>query len=683
MTGTMNTTDNQSEQLSTQSTTTNPNKAGKIRVALLGNPNTGKTTLFNRLCGMRAKTANFPGITVEARVGPWAVSSESFTEIDLIDLPGLYRLALNTPEAALCRNVIAGNLDSDATHPDALLIILDATNLERNLAIAVEAIKSGKPTVVALNMIDIASKRKMIIDTQLLSQTLACPVVEISAKSGNGIKLIPAALDEAISSHVPDSVIARLPDLTDQTALDTWCNATAILIYGSKNWSDSSHDKMTDRLDHIFTHPILGLVAFCLVMAGLFMVVFSVANYPMDIIDGFFGTATEFVAGLLPEGFIRDLLTDGIIAGVGGVVIFLPQICLLFFLISLLEDTGYLARAALVVDRLFAKFGLSGHSFIPFLSSHACAIPGIMSAKLIPDRRNRITTIFVAPFMSCAARVPVYVLLTGILFASRPAVAGLVFFGCYVLGGVAALLTALLIRRTLLAGPSQPMVLELPTYKIPSLRTAILMTWDRAFAFLKNAGTVILGISIVLWWLGSFPAVSAPDEAVALRNQVEQTVDMPIETQEAMLADADALETMNAQANSYIGRIGKSVQPVFAPLGYDWKLTVAVLTSFAAREVFASTMAVLTSGSDDTEDEGVLQGINNASRDDGSPMFDTPTALSLLVFYVLAMQCLPTLAVTRRETGGWKWAGFQLGYMSVLAYVAAFVTYQGAIMFGL
>ncbi len=683
MTGMMNTADNQSQQSSTQSTKTNLDKTGKIRVALLGNPNTGKTTLFNRLCGMRAKTANFPGITVEARVGRWSVSSEAFKEIDLIDLPGLYRLALNTPEAALCRNVIAGNLESDATHPDALLIILDATNLERNLAIAVEAIKSGKPTVVALNMIDIANKRNMEIDTRLLSKTLACPVVEISAKSGKGIELIPAALNEAILSHIPNNVIAQLPDLTDQTAVDTWCNAAAIKIYGSESWSDSSHDKMTDRLDHVFTHPILGLVSFCLVMAGLFMVVFAVANYPMDIIDGFFGTATEYVAGLLPEGFIRDLLTDGIIAGVGGVVIFLPQICLLFFLISLLEDTGYLARAALVVDRLFAKFGLSGHSFIPFLSSHACAIPGIMSAKLIPDRRNRITTIFVAPFMSCAARVPVYVLLTGILFANRPAVAGLVFFGCYVLGGVAALLTALLIRRTVLAGPSQPMVLELPTYKMPSLRTAILMTWDRAFAFLKNAGTVILGISIVLWWLGSFPAVSVPDEAVALRNQVEQTVDMPLETQEAMLSDADAIETMNAQANSYIGRMGKAVQPAFAPLGYDWKLTVAVLTSFAAREVFASTMAVLTSGSDDTEDEGVLQGISNATRDDGSPMFNTPTALSLLVFYVLAMQCLPTLAVTRRETGGWKWAGFQLGYMSVLAYVAALVTYQGSIMFGL
>jgi ferrous iron transport protein B len=385
---------------------------------------------------------------------------------------------------------------------------------------------------------------------------------------------------------------------------------------------------------------------------------------------------------VLPDGAVRDLASDGIIAGIAGTVVFLPQICLLFFLISLLEDTGYLARAAFVMDRVLCRFGLPGHAFVPLLSSHACALPGIMSARLIPDRRDRLATILVAPLMSCSARLPVYVLLTSMLFVDRPLLAGLAFAGCYLLGGSMALISAFVIRRTLLKGVARPMVLELPSYKVPSFTNALLAAKDQGFAFLKTAGTIIMAICIVMWWLNTYPHTAPPPEVQALRTQATATANTD---QRAALTDrADRLEARAAQANSFAGRLGKTIQPVFAPLGYDWQLTVGVLTSFVAREVFVSTMSVLLGGTSDPDlkDQGVIQRIRTATRDDGRPLFTPATAASMLVFFVLAMQCLSTLAVTRQETGSIKWAGVQLAYMTTLAYVTAFVTYQGLRLFG-
>jgi ferrous iron transport protein B len=370
----------------------------------------------------------------------------------------------------------------------------------------------------------------------------------------------------------------------------------------------------------------------------------------MDLIDSVFGYLASIASNILPEGAVHDFVVDGLIAGIAGTVVFLPQICLLFFLISLLEDTGYLARAAFVMDRVLRRFGLPGQSFVPFLSAHACAIPAIMAARIVPDRRDRLATILVAPFFSCSARLPVYVLLVGVLFANQPFFAGLAFFGCYALGAGAAFLTAFIMRRTILPGKSRPMVLELPTYKWPSLRTAVLNTFDRAWIFLKNAGTVILAIVVVLWWLSAYPKVEAQQNTV----------------QDASIQ----------LSQSYAGQIGQFVSPVFEPLGYDWKLTVGVMTSFAAREVFVSTIAILVVGNDDFEDETILKKIEHATRSDGSPIFNAPTSASLLVFFVLAMQCLPTIAVTRRETGSWNWALLQLGYMTVLAWVCAFITFE-------
>ena len=407
---------------------------------------------------------------------------------------------------------------------------------------------------------------------------------------------------------------------------------------------------VTDRLDKVCAHPILGIFVFAGVMIGLFWTIFTLAVLPMNLIDSVFGYLSSIASNILPEGAVHDFVVNGVIAGVAGTVVFLPQICLLFFLISLLEDTGYLARAAFVMDRILRRFGLPGQSFVPFLSAHACAIPAIMAARIVPDRRDRLATILVAPFFSCSARLPVYVLLVGVLFANQPFFAGLAFFSCYALGAAAAFITAFIMRRTVLPGKSRPMVLELPTYKMPSIRTAMLNTIDRAWVFLKNAGTVILAIVVILWWLSAYPKVDT--------------------------AQGDSVEASRQLSESYAGQIGQFVSPVFAPLGYDWKLTVGVLTSFAAREVFVSTIAVLVAGSDDVEDKTIIEKIEHAKRADGSPIFNAPTSASLLVFFVLAMQCLPTIAVTRRETGSWNWALLQLGYMTVLAWVCAFITFQ-------
>ena len=463
-----------------------------------------------------------------------------------------------------------------------------------------------------------------------------------------------------------------LPQIEDYVEVNKWANeAIASSVGGTL-----STGTLTDRLDAAFTHPILGLMVFAAVMAGLFWTIFTLAAFPMDLVDVIFGHVGNAVGSVLPEGDLRDMVVDGVISGVAGTVVFLPQICLLFFLISLLEDTGYLARAAFVMDRLLRKFGLPGQSFVPFLSAHACAIPAIMAARIVPDRRDRLATILVAPFFSCSARLPVYVLLISVLFIDQPLLAGLAFFGCYILGAAAALFTALIMRRSILKGASRPMMLELPTYKMPSIQTAILTTIDRAWIFLKNAGTVILAIVIVLWWLSAYPKIQTPDSVIELREQAALLAETQQEAASQLQIEADSMEYSSQLAGSFAGRLGKTIEPVFRPLGYDWKLTVGVMTSFAAREVFVSTLAVLTVGDDDVEGEGVIEKIEHAKRDDGTPLFTIPTAASLLVFFVLAMQCLPTIAVTRRETGSWNWALLQLSYMTVLAWVFSLVTFN-------
>jgi ferrous iron transport protein B len=627
-----------------------------MRIALIGNPNTGKTTLFNRLCGLRAKTANFPGSTVDARVG---TAGRGGTKFEIVDLPGVYGLRLDLPESRLCRDCLDGKVAG--CEPDALLVVADATNLPRNLQFVAQGLRRGLPTVVALNMIDLAAQGGLTIDERVMSERLGCAVIAVSARTGAGFERLLDALKAPVRPQ------GELPPEDQPGAAQAWADEMVAACAGGSHAIGGRADTVTDRLDAAFTNPVVGLLMFVAVMTGLFMTIFSLASVPMDLIELLFEHVGSWVRETLPEGAIADLLADGVVGGLAGTLVFLPQICLLFFLLSLLEDTGYLARAAFVMDRIMRRFGLPGQAFVPLLSSHACALPGIMATRLIPDRRDRLATILVAPFMSCSARLPVYVLLTSLLFPDSAVLAGLAFAGCYLLGALVAMLSALLARRTILKGPSRAMMLELPTYKWPSLRTAFLTTVDRALVFLKNAGTVIVAICIIMWWLSAYPRLDGG-------GSDGRPTDAAAEVAASELSEEQAAQRQ--LEHSFAGRIGGVVEPVFEPIGCDWRMSIGVMTSFAAREVFVSTLTVLLGTTDDIEDEGVIEAVRNAKRDDGSPLLTTASAASLLVFYVLAMQCLPTLAVTRRETGSWGWAGLQLGYMSVVAYVLALITFQ-------
>jgi ferrous iron transport protein B len=636
-------------------------------VALLGNPNTGKTTIFNRLCGARAKTSNFPGTTTSTRTGRYVSDG---TAIEVVDLPGIYDLRLDATESEIARSVL------DRTGPDrpsAVLVVVDACNLSRNLVLTGELLATGVPVVVALNMVDIAQRRGLTVDTAVLETRLGARVVPVIARRGEGIGALRAALTETLQTppQPPPGLPAPGASIED---LSAW--ADDVLAASAGGDARAADDTLTERLDRAFTHPLLGIVMFVATMAGLFWTLFALATVPMDLIEATFATLGGIATDYLPAGPLRDLLTDGVIGGIAGTVVFLPQICLLFFLISLLEDTGYLARAAFVMDRVLYRFGLPGHAFVPLLTAHACALPAIMSTRLIPNRRDRLATIMVAPFMSCSARLPVYVLLTSLLFRDRPLLAGLAFAACYVLGGVAALASAWIFGRTMLPGRARPMALELPTYKAPSIRNAVITAKDQGMAFLRTVGTTILAICIVMWWLSAYPRVETPAEAVAMRAEAATLADAP-ERAAALEEAATVIEGRAAHAGSFAGIIGRSLQPAFEPLGYDWQLTVGVLTSFLAREVFVSTLSVLVGGSGDPEvDDGVIDRIRGMAREDGTPVFTVATSASALVFFVLAMQCLPTLAVTRRETGAWRYAGVQLVYMTTLAYIAAFILYQ-------
>ncbi|MCW5757114.1 MAG: ferrous iron transporter B [Phycisphaeraceae bacterium] len=606
-------------------------------VALVGNPNVGKSTLFNALAGRRQKTANFPGTTQEAHLA--SVRAPRGQAL-LADLPGCYGLHLDTSESRICKGVLAGDPDGTMAirgfatgRPDAVAIVVDATNVPRNLRLAGEVIALGLPTIVVVTMIDAAERRGITIDARKFEAALGCPVVFASGKTGKGVQDVMPALARATVAAGP----------LGPGDIDAWADA----VYAKACTADvRTHDAVTDRLDLAFTHPVLGVAAFAAIMTGLFWAIFSLATIPMDAIEGFFGWLGGVVGSTLPEGAVADLLADGVLAGVGGTLVFLPQIVLLFFLIALLEQTGYLARAAFVIDRLLRPFGLPGHAFVPLLSGHACAIPAIMSARAIPDFRQRVATILAIPFMSCSARIPVYVLLTQVLFPASTARQALAFTGCYALGAGAGLLTAVVARRTILRGKSPPMALELPRYQWPGPIDAARVALHRGWLFIRKAGTVILAISIVLWWLSAYPQ---PPEGAG--------------------------DPREAARVSFLGRIGDAVQPVFAPIGADRQLTIGILASFAAREVFVGTMAVQVAGTDDAEDAGVRERLMEAARDDGTRVFTPATSWAMLVFFVLAIQCLPTLVVTAREAGGWKWALLQFAWMTGVAYVAAAVVY--------
>jgi ferrous iron transport protein B len=540
-----------------------------------------------------------------------------------------------------------------------VVLVVDATNLVRNLMLAGEVLAVGVPVVMALTMVDLARRRGFSVDVGKLSERLGCPVLAVSARTGDGVDRLLEALEVALAGPRPT------PGTPPEDA-ELWAEA---LVAGALS-GEGAEDTLTERLDRAFTHPVLGIAVFAAIMGGLFWTLFALATVPMDLIEAVFGYLGAWIEARLPPGAVRELLVDGIVGGIAGSVVFLPQIGLLFFLLSLLEDTGYLARAAFVMDRVLCRFGLPGQAFVPLLSSHACALPGIMATRLIPDRRDRLATILVAPFMSCSARLPVYVLLTSLLFAGSPGRAAIAFAGCYLLGASTALASAWLLRRGPLRGTSRPMVLELPSYKLPSLRNAFGAAIEQGWAFLRTAGTVIMALCVVMWWLSAYPTSAPPAQALVLRS--EAAVASSSQVADELVAQAQHLEARSRQSGSFAGRLGRLVQPAFAPLGLDWQLTVGVLSSFVAREVFVSTMAVLVLGDAeaDAADTGVLARLAAATRDDGSPLFTAASSAALLVFFVLAMQCLSTLVVVRRETGSWRWPAVQLVAMTVLAWIA-------------
>ncbi|MFK7787965.1 MAG: ferrous iron transporter B [Phycisphaeraceae bacterium] len=679
-----------------------------LRVALVGNPNCGKTTLFNRLTGLRAKTSNFPGTTLERRAAKLKAGEH---EIELIDLPGLYSAHFaDQSEELLAADALHGRL-KDIQRPDAVVVIVDATCLSRHLYLASEVREMGLPMVVALNMIDEARKQSITICLETLGKELDATIVPVSGRTGEGVDLLRSSIaedlagDEKIHTDRAAGMTERIACTSctscPHTNRHTW--ACGVGEAAGEQISEAA-ERRTEAIDRLFTHPVGGVAVFAAIMFALFFLIFKAATIPMDWIEMAFGAIGGWASSVLPEGLITSFIVDGIIAGVGGVVVFLPQILILFFVLTLLEDTGYLARAAFVADRIMNTVGLPGKAFIPMLSAHACAIPAIMSTKVIESRRDRLITILVLPLMTCSARLPVYAMVAAlagmILYPAetdaslwqRGLLGGALFFGAYMLGIVAAMLASFVLGKTILKGKPQELVLELPPYRWPSLRVALLTVWDRGIVFLKQAGTVILVLSILIWAAMTFPQlpedklaeVAKPESVVLLAEYETQAAAAEeagdAETLEAAQAEIDNLYARYATEYSVGGRMGKAVEPVFAPLGFDWRMDIAVVASFAAREAAVSTLAITAGiGEEGAEDELLLRDTLAAmTRPDGSPLFDLPTVLSLLVFFVLAMQCLPTQAVTKRETGSWKWAILQFSYMTVMAYVGAMITYQVA-----
>jgi ferrous iron transport protein B len=604
-----------------------PRTAAPRLVALVGPPNSGKSTLFNRLTGLRQKVANFPGVTVEHRVGRAHLPGHH--EVELVDLPGIYGLSPRSEDERVANDVLRGKMPG-LRRPDAVIIVLDATNLSRNLALAAPVLSLRLPTLVLLNMADDLRKRGGTVDVEALAQELGAPVALVSAATGEGISSVARFLTGGIA--VPKPV--ELPILQDVPACRQWARG----VTKEASYSHPAPPIWTMRLDKIFLHPIWGPLIFIGVVATVFQSIFSGARPLMHGVEWLVSHSGSWLKSELPDGALRSLLVDGIWAGVGAVLVFLPQILLLFMFIAILEDSGYLSRAALIADRTMAKAGLQGKSFIPLLSAYACAVPAIMATRTIESKRDRIATILIAPFMTCSARLPVYTLviaafiperqLLGPLFGSRAAS----LFGLYALGFVAAFATAKALKSSILKSERTPFVLEMPPYRMPSAKTVGLRMLDRAMAFLKRAGTVILAVTIVLWVLASVP--------------MQHGKAPPIE-------------------QSLAGTLGRAIEPVIKPLGFNWKIGIGLITSLAAREVIVGTLGTIYG----MENRGDTEGLQAALHHDLS----LGGAVALLVFFAFAMQCMSTLAVVRRETGGWRWPLIQFSFMGTLAYIGAFV----------
>jgi ferrous iron transport protein B len=701
-----------------------------LMIALAGNPNAGKTTLFNALTGLRQKVANYPGVTVERKEGAWTLAPER-PPARLIDLPGLYSLDAASIDEQIARDVITGRIPN-LPQPDVIVAVVDATNLERNLYLVTQLLEYGRPLVIALTMVDLAQKRKLLIDEKRLAEALGVAVVPVVVTQRMGfdslVNAVLKASEKTVAtagwclsemaerelaeiigqngSHLDRHMAMRdiyaeeLPE--HEPRREAAARARERLSKSNPNWwqepllarydwieqvaaksvqGGASHElTTTERIDRILTHRFFGPLILIVVMLFVFQTIFSWASLPMDLIDKGFGRLGEAVGSLMQAGLLRDLLVDGIIAGVGGVLVFLPQILLLFFFIAILEDTGYMARAAFLMDRLMRGVGLHGKAFMPLLSSFACAIPGIMATRTIENPKDRLATIMIAPFMSCSARLPVYTLMIGAFFSGKMlfgflSVGALLIMAMYLLGIFVAIGVAWVLKRTILKAPTPPLVLEMPPYRVPNVLTILQMMLSRASLFLKRAGTVILAISIILWALATFPRMDKPKEAGAAAAS----------QQVAAAAGEEEVDGHGEQLRqSFAGRAGRFIEPVIKPLGFDWKMGVALISSFAARETLVSTLSIIYNVGDgeDAASDSLVGAVRTAKKDDGTTAWTPLVALSMMVFFVLAMQCMSTVAIVRRETNSWRWPLFMVAYMTVLAYIASFITYQGGRLLG-
>jgi ferrous iron transport protein B len=605
--------------------------AGELRtIALIGPPNSGKSTLFNRLTGLRQKVANYPGVTVEQRMGRMAGIGRD--DLTLIDLPGIYSLDAYTEDARVSIEVLEGHMPG-TPKPDAVLLVLDSLHLTRQLMLAAPILALGLPTMILLNMSDLMDARGGVVDPLLLAQELGAPVALVSATKGTGLESIQLFLNRHGSASEQPKLM--LPVLGNAMSTHRW----AAQVSSRTGYRAPLSAKATRRVDAVLLHPVWGPLSFLVVVFGVFQVVFSVGLPLSNGLQDLLAHAGKWATGFLPAGWIRSLVLDGAWNGVTSVLVFLPQILLLFLFIGILEDTGYLARAALIADRVMRSIGLNGKAFIPLLSAYACAVPAIMATRTIENKRDRLATILVTPFMTCSARLPVYLLFIA-AFIPNVAFAGgliglktIVMLSLYIIGFLAALVTARLLKSSILKSSETPFILELPQYRMPTLRSLGLRLIDRGSVFLKQAGTVILCVTMALWVLANLPVHQghAPD-----------------------LTD------------SVIGRLGHLIEPVIAPLGFNWKIGIGLLTSVLAREVMVGTMGTLYGADPETQSLSLQTALHHDLSLGG--------AVALMVFFAFALQCTSTIAVVRRETNSWKWPAVQFAYMLALAYSAAFVT---------
>jgi ferrous iron transport protein B len=737
-------------------------------IVLTGNPNCGKTTLFNVLTGLRAKVGNYAGVTVERKEGR-LLGAPAELNARVLDLPGTYSLSPQSLDEQISRDVLLNRLP-ELPAPSLIVVVVDASNLQRNLYYATQVIELGHPTLIALNMVDVAEANGHQIDSAKLAELLSVGVLPVVASTGEGIpelrQRIVNVLRECVTSPKPrPALFSELPAAFKEEADDlakllaetfherrTQAMAEALLILSNEkalasslehypadiqqavaaarqrldsagvDWrgapiearyvsvsaiqrsvtteSATPGETFSDRLDRILTHKVWGSLIFVAVMAVMFQSIFTFARIPMDALQAGVDWLAGSVSRILGPGELNSLLADGIIAGVGAVIVFLPQILLLFLFIGFLEDTGYMARAAFLMDRLMSKVGLHGKSFIPMLSSFACAIPGIMATRTIESPKDRLVTILVAPLMSCSARLPVYTLLIAACIPNTTVfgflkLTGLTMLSMYLLGIIVALLMAWLFKKTLLKGETPMLIMELPPYKRPLFRVVVRHMWDRSRLFLRRAGTVILGINILLWFLATYPHNKQITQDFAARRAAITQPAQQLSTASASTPQPSTLDTLAALDNeeagaklrqSFAGRLGRAIEPVIAPLGFDWKMGIGIISSFAAREVFVSTMSTVYNVGKAEKTESSINSLAKTlqaqKRSNGSPVYTPLIAVTLMVFYVFALQCVSTVAIVRRETNSWKWPFFQWIYMGALAWTFAFVTYRVGLLLG-